>query len=572
MQPDQQLRPFSAEGEAIQRRVTAEIVDAALKGEDILFVGPTGCGKTKIFTDALVTLAAKSPDFNALVLQRRRHLAQQNEARAHLYGVSPDNTHVVMDGEIHPDAASRPFIYALPQTLAGRTAEIGPRRYVVLDEAHHAGDDDGTELNSVIQDLEAANPNVAFLGATASPYPPKGQKFCARLENARRITITYHEAIEAGMITGIRTETPDYRLKDGSYIHQAIEAKIDDRRVADTRAGITTMIGRLRPPDFPDMVARDIVRNGEQTMPTLCFADTIAEAEKLQHAFLEQGIKAAVIHSRMPESAVVANVKAYLRGDITHLASVDMIGEGFDAPHTTRIIQTKALTTLDEEIQARGRAQRIFGSSHDRVYRDYGASTAIHGTMEEYVKAQQYVLRGGPNDAWTKMQKDPFVQGICLGKDVLYAVATLDQNSRPGYSVMRSYTDTKTETRRLDHIPDPGTGAKIMSRKQLDTFTRKAIIANETDYIRLRSRRQKITLPGGETRTVPVKNIILSQIWKAQKDAALMMARGSPVSDRQFVEAIVAARENPQKTRIPQTAVAAAAKTRRQSQGFGLGS
>lgn len=532
-------RQFPAKGIAIQKGVTREIVQAVKNGEDLLIVAPTGSGKTKITADALIELLAQDPEFSAVILQNRQALARQNQQRALQFGVDEEKTLVVMDGDIATDAKDRPLVYALPDTIVGRTTDIGPRKLVVIDEAHHAIDDDSGEMNSVISDFCRMNKNAVVIGTTATPYPPEGSQLCARLQNARRVTVTYHEAIEGGLITNVQTERADYRLKDGSYLREHIAAHIDDRRVEDTRAGLNSSIDKLRPENFDEaIIVRDIVKNGEQTTQTLHFTETIEESEVRKAALEAAGIKAATLHSGNSDAVNRQNIQDYLSGKIHHLSSVDMIGEGFDAPCTELIVLSKKTTARSEYNQIIGRAQRIFGEKAFGRVRDYGASTDLYGSIEEFVKAQQFVVRGGRNDAWSRLQQEPLVQGLCLGKDVYYAVATRKPDGGPAFSVMRSYIDHKTQTRRLEPVDEPTTKSKFMSSRQLDEFTRDAIAKSETSYIRLRTIKQDIKVRG-ELRTFRAGSVILGATWKDQRESAVRMARGTPLNKLEFQEAMM---------------------------------
>jgi superfamily II DNA or RNA helicase len=537
-------RQFPPAGIALQEGVTREIIAAVKNGEDLLIVAPTGFGKTKILADGLIQMLAADPEFSAVILQNRQALANQNHQRAIQFGVDPKTALVVMDGDIAADAAERRLVYALPDTIVGKTGQIGARSLIAIDEAHHAIDDDAGEMNSVISDFCRMNKAAVVIGTTATPYPPEGSQLCSRLQNARRVVVTYHEAIEAGMITGVQTERADYRLNDGSYLREHIAAHIDDRRVEDTRAGLNSSIGKLRPENFDEIViARDIVRNGEQTTQTLHFTDTIQEAEARKAALEAVGIKVATLHSGNSDAQNLANVEAYQRGEIHHLASVDMIGEGFDAPCTELIILSKKTTSRSEFNQIAGRSQRIFGDKAFGRMRDYGASTDLHGSIEEFVKAQHFVMRGGRTDAWCRLQKEPLVQGLCVGKDVYYAVATRKPDGNTGFSVMRSYIDHKTKTRRIEPVDEPTTKSRFMSKRQLTEFTRTAIAENETAYIRLRTIKHDVTMPDGTTRSMSAKNLILGAAWKDQRESAVRMARGTPINEAQFAEAKNAAQD-----------------------------
>ncbi len=276
----------------IQDGLVARAVEALRQGEDVLLVAPTGSGKTYM-GNRIAAEMSEATGGNAVILQTRKRIAVQNDAKAEHSGIDPARTAVVLNGEIG-NAAAATFVYALPQTLADRPGAIGPRNLVAVDEVHrllstenpkgHQKADETRELQRVIADLEDRDPDMRMIGMTASPYPAEGNSLHPRMRAARRITLTYADAIDAEMITKINTVTPNYPLTGNRWLHKAIEEKIDDRDIDKTRAGLQTMIRSGRTDGFWDFAVRVLRENGLTEKPTLGFADRIDEAEALAEA------------------------------------------------------------------------------------------------------------------------------------------------------------------------------------------------------------------------------------------------------------------------------------------------
>ena len=516
-----------------QDGLVKQAVDALKQGQDVLLVAPTGSGKTYIGNRIVAEMNAANGD-TAVMLQTRKRIAVQNDAKAAHSGIDAGQTAVVLNGEIG-NAAQASVVYALPQTLADRPGAIGRRDLVAVDEVHRllaTGNDErdqGKEMQRVIADLEDRNPNLRMLGMTASPYPAEGNSLHPRMQNATRITLTYSDAIDAGMITKIKTVTPNYPLTGSRWLHGAIEEKINDRDIDKTRAGLQSMIRAGRTDGFMDFAVRMLRENGLADKPTLGFADRIDEATALTRAMQDAGMTAGMIHSRMSQKDINATIAAYEEGRITKLNSVDMIGEGFDAPNTAAVLVTKAMMSRTEYIQIAGRAQRALAGKDDGLMIDLGASTAIYGSLEEFRKTQQFLThpeRPGELKPWLTLTKEPYVRALVTGRDVHFAVAIANPaNPREtGYHIVRSFENRTTGLRQLEHVRP-----NLMSGRDLTAFAREQIERNETAFMALRTRRVVQETPGGERREFSRAAMLAAGIYTGQREPILQMAYGKPI-------------------------------------------
>ncbi len=513
-------RPINQIGRRIQDEMVERALEALDRGEDVLIIAPTGAGKT--YMGNAIARSRVEDGERGVMLQMRKRIALQNVNKSGDSGIDSDDTALVYNGEIGA-AATKAMVYALPQTLADRPGAIGPRDFLMIDEVHRATDsgdkarDATKELNRVIADLSDDAGKMRIIGMTASPYPSEGTKLHPRIERATRIQLTYEDAIAANMITPIKTVTPDYRLKDGRWLHDEIDKKLEDRNLDKSRAGLQSLIRSSRSDTFMDNVIDVMIKNDLKDKPVLGFTDRIEEAERLTEAMNRRGIKAAVIHSEMSPKEIDRAVSDYESGKITKLNSVDMIGEGFDAPNTVGVVNIKALMSRIEYIQINGRAQRVLAGKGDGVMIDFGASTALYGSMNEFRKVQQFTSNPDRStfNPWITVEKEPrYVRSLVTGKDVYFAVAVKPPKGQTEavFHVLRSTVDRSTNLRKLEHVRP-----NLMTAADLKAFAVERVGANETDFLSLRTRREIVPHPNGD-KEVSRASALSLRLYKGQKE------------------------------------------------------
>ena len=194
------------------------IRQAFKRGRRVLFVLPTGGGKTIIF--AFITLHAAAKGNRVIVLAHRAEIADQINAALASMGV--------VHGRIQPGYVMTDDLVqvGMLQTVARRLEAIPAPALLVIDEAHHA-------VAGTWAKITAAWPNAKVLGVTATPERLDG----VGLRDAFDTMVfgpDVRELIDAGYLASFRYLAPStdidlsrVRSIGGDYNSADLEQAVD---------------------------------------------------------------------------------------------------------------------------------------------------------------------------------------------------------------------------------------------------------------------------------------------------------------------------------------------------------
>ncbi|WP_114947556.1 DEAD/DEAH box helicase [Microvirga calopogonii] len=419
--------------QAMQDRVTTQASELLATGQNVLVVSPTGSGKTNMFTDVINKTLQRKPEANILVMQDLIAVAQQNKRRAESLGHK--STSLGIDGKLDQTGQ---IVYALPETVMANIRSLKPYDLLVVDECHHASESTDSQHSAIINAARAINPDLVVMGATATHERPDGKELHPDLANAKLLRVSYQEALKIGAIVPTRTVTPYVALKDGSSIEAAVSKYIDPTNPVETQSGIQSHIRNNRPADYHKRCVQAWAKEGGPAMPTFAYAGTIEDAERLAKAFKDAGFASETVHSKLRPTKIDKAFSDYRRGAVQVLCSVDMLIEGVDETKTACILNAKEITSRAEKQQMEGRGMRahterdgsgaVTFDKKECLVIDMGASTVLHGRMEDYIEIEAYVVEG-PNASkyrpWRRLSKESDqteVLGLHTGDKSLFAV------------------------------------------------------------------------------------------------------------------------------------------------------
>jgi DNA repair protein RadD len=290
------LRPY-------QHEAVAAIRGAFKRCRRVLFVLPTGGGKTVVFS--YVAMQATARGNRVLILAHRQEIVDQISTALAVMGVA--------HGLVRPGHAmtTHPVQIGMVQTVARRLGKLAEPKLLIIDEAHHA-------VAGTWAKIAASWPNAKVLGVSATPERLDGVGLRDAFDEMV-IGPDMRELIDAGYLAPFRYLAPStavdlsgVRSIGGDYHAGDLEDALDS-------GGITG-----------DVVEHYLKHFGTRT--AIAFCVTVAHAKHVAERFSDSGIPAASNDGTMSAEQRRDLVNKLRDGVIRVLTSCDIISEGFDAP------------------------------------------------------------------------------------------------------------------------------------------------------------------------------------------------------------------------------------------------
>ncbi len=320
------LRPYQQD--AVER-----LRSAFLAGHrSVLFVLPTGGGKTVVFSHIAEQTAARGKRIAVLV--HRVELLEQASRSLAALGVRHG---LIAAGRAMNLAA--PVQVASVGTLARRLGQLPHDLFqlLVVDEAHHSN---AGQWSRIIQHFSAAH----LLGVTATPVRSDGRglgEFYGELvlgPSAAWLTANGFLAPARVFAPPIGFSTQALRRRMGDF----------DLRQATGALGGTRILG--------DAVSHYRQHLGGRT--AIAFCCSVAHSQAVAEAFNGQGVAAACIDGSMDGPTRRRLLEQLGSGSVQVLTSCSLISEGFDAPAVGGCILLRPTQSEALHLQMIGRCLR----------------------------------------------------------------------------------------------------------------------------------------------------------------------------------------------------------------------
>jgi ATP-dependent DNA helicase RecQ len=328
-------QPADAQGRSLQQG----IVEAALRGEHLLAILPTGTGKSLCYQ---IPALSRSEKTGALTVVISPLVALMADQVAGLRGRGIDSC-VAINGLLsmpeRADALDRirlgaaSMVIVSPEQLRNSTLQkVLAQREIgawVLDEAHclskwgHDFRPDYRYVARFIREKAGAAPVPPVLCLTATAKPDV------------LADITTHFAEKVGI---------DLRCIDGGAHRDNLDFDVLPTTPAEKLAHIHEVLATALPPDTPGgaIVYCATRRNSEEVSAFLC----------------EKGLVSAHFHARLPPETKKTVQEAFIRGDLRVIAATNAFGMGIDKPDVRLVIHADIPGSLENYLQEAGRAGR----------------------------------------------------------------------------------------------------------------------------------------------------------------------------------------------------------------------
>lgn len=229
-------------------------------------------------------------------------------------------------------------------------ADAGSRATVVVDEAHHAV---APKTYGLLSEVKKAG--VRLIGLTATPIrmDPDEHKRLGMLFEDIVHQVSRRSLVDSGILAVPATETVKTEVSVEREMSPEDLAYLD--RYGELAPSVLARLGKNAHRNA--LIVEHYVKNRERYGATIMFAADTLHAQTLAQELSKQpGVRADYVDYSRRDAATV--IEGYARKELDVIVNVQMLTEGFDAPHTRTVFICRPTRSESLVVQMVGRALR----------------------------------------------------------------------------------------------------------------------------------------------------------------------------------------------------------------------
>lgn len=331
---------------------------------------PTGAGKSPLMA-AIAEQAATEWNGRVMILAHVQELVEQNAAK--FAALAPHLKHGIYAAGLRRRDRFEQILFCQIQSVAKRAASFPPPDLLLIDEAHRIplGAKGEGLYRQFIADLRRFNPRLRVVGLTATPYRLQGRAVPVCGPDNVLTEVAYEarvgDLIRDGYLSPLVSragERPDLgavHLRGGEYIE------------GELAAAMLPLVERT---------AADLLARSEGRRAGIVFCVNVEHAEAVLSSLRARGEAAALVHGGTPKGERADLIRQFQSGDTRWMVNVNVLSEGFDAPHIDCVAMLRPTKSPGLYYQQVGRGFRLAEGKTDCLVLDYAGNVLEHGPVD----------------------------------------------------------------------------------------------------------------------------------------------------------------------------------------------
>lgn len=337
---------------------------------------PTGAGKSPVMAGIAHEALTQWPGTRVLVLAHVRELVQQNAEKLLRYW--PEAPVGIYSASLGKRDRFQPVVFASIQSVHDKAMQIGRFDLILVDEAHRIPTKGEGMYRVFLAECARINPALRIAGLTATPYRLGSGLVCGpdNILNTIAYEIGVRELIERGFLSRLvskaglaRANLSGVHVRGGEYVAGEL-----DRAVNQV----------------------ELVKRAVDEIMSLCadrrawvvFCASVAHANTVSAELKARGIEAPVVEGGTNSAERASIIKRFTNGQLRALCNVNVLSEGFDAPHVDAVILMRPTKSAGLYYQQVGRGLRLAPGKSDCLVLDFAGNALEHGPIDE-IKIQR---------------------------------------------------------------------------------------------------------------------------------------------------------------------------------------
>jgi superfamily II DNA/RNA helicase len=329
---DKVLAAVKAAGYPAPTPIQEQAIPHVLARRDVLGIAQTGTGKTAAFTLPMLTMLengrARARMPRTLILEPTRELAAQVEESFMKYGAKHKLNVALIIGGVSFDDQDTKLTRGVDVLIAtpGRLLDHFERGRLLLT---------GVEL--LVIDEADRMLDMGFI--------PDIERIC-KLVPFTRQTLFF-----------TATMPPEIQRITGQFLHNPVRVEVS--RPATTVSTISQhLVKSASKPHEKRDVLRRLIRSSENFKNAIIFCNRKTEVAQLHRSLLRHEFSAAALHGDLDQSARMAALDRFRKGDVKLLIASDVAARGLDIPDVSHVFNFDVPHHADDYVHRIGRTGR----------------------------------------------------------------------------------------------------------------------------------------------------------------------------------------------------------------------
>lgn len=363
------LRPYQLEAvEALHKHVCEKQTNPCI-------VLPTAAGKSVVMAAMIQKWKSEYPYVRGCILAHRKELVQQNaEKLINVYSDAGREIGTFSAGLRKWDYES-PVLFASIDSIYKRGGEFQPFDFLFVDEAHRIPPSGEGKYRTFIADCKRFNKNLRVIGWTATPFRMGCGEICHKDHILNEVCYEAHitNLINDGYLCNLRS-------KVGVTSPDLSEVRSNGRGdyVVDSLAKATNKDDVI---SSAIAEAVTIMRN-EERRSAVFFCVDIEHCLKVSKELRRHGIYAPYLTGKTRQFDRDSLIKDFKAGHIRAVCNVNVLTEGFDAPHIDTIVLLRPTLSPGLFSQMVGRGLRLYPDKSYCLVLDFAGCIDEHGPID----------------------------------------------------------------------------------------------------------------------------------------------------------------------------------------------
>jgi len=329
---DKVLAAVAATGYTTPTPIQEQAIPHVLARRDVLGIAQTGTGKTAAFVLPMITMLekgrARARMPRTLILEPTRELAAQVYENFEKYGQGQKLSVALLIGGVSFDDQDAKLTRGVDVLIAtpGRLLDHFERGRLLLT---------GVEL--LVIDEADRMLDMGFI--------PDIERIC-KLVPFTRQTLFF-----------TATMPPEIRRVTEQFLHNP--EKVEVSKPASTAVTVTQSLVRAgRQPHEKRDVLRQLIRGAQDLQNGIIFCNRKREVALLHRSLLRHGFPAVALHGDMDQSARMAALDQFRKGESPLLVASDVAARGLDIPAVSHVFNFDVPHHADDYVHRIGRTGR----------------------------------------------------------------------------------------------------------------------------------------------------------------------------------------------------------------------